>query len=83
MYGSPDQELKQSCPGKSSLKKVAQKAAALIKDIERLANLNKRRRTHQLTLVTDQNYNAFIDTIFYDSDEEFSVTTGVKELDVR
>jgi hypothetical protein len=62
---------------------TAQAPAMPVKEIERLANLNKRRRAHQLALVADQNYSAFIDTIYYDSDEEFSITADTKEVDVR
>lgn len=66
-----------------SINQTAQSAAMPLKEIERIANLNKRRRMHQLTLVTEQNYAAFIDTIFYDSDDEFAVHAGTKEVDVR
>lgn len=53
------------------------------KEIERLSNLNKRRRTHQLALVIEQSYEAFKDTIFYDSDDEFKVDAATKHIDAR
>lgn len=67
----------------SSQNQTAQAPALPVKEIERLANLNKRRRTNQLALVAEKNYSAFIDTIYYDSDEEFNVTANTKEVDVR
>jgi hypothetical protein len=48
-----------------------------------MSNVNKRRRTHQLALVIEQNYDAFKETIFYDSDDEFKVEADTKDIDAR
>lgn len=53
------------------------------KECERLAGENRKRRLHQLELVRQAQYQEFLESIHYDSDEEFTVDEATRDVEMR